>query len=235
MTSAREQILGAVKQSLKKNPSAAGRPEELSQRLSQPEANLIPERARLPHPAQVDLMESMLVELSATVKRVGSLNEVPDEVTDYLKTRNLPPEIRLAPSRELQALAWDDRSLLKVSSGPAREPDQVSVTGAFAGVAETGTLMLHSGPESPTTLNFLPENHIVVLRSSQVVGAYEEGWARLRQTFGSGTMPRTLNMISGPSRTGDIEQKIELGAHGPRRLHVIIVDDGATWTGDSAG
>ncbi len=235
MTTAREQILGAVKQSLKKNNPSGDRPDELAQRLSDPKANLIPERSRLPHPAQVDLMESMLIELSATVKRISSLDEVPDEVVTYLKTRNLPQEVRLAPSKELQALAWDDQSLLKVSCGPAREPDQVSVTGAFAAVAETGTLMLHSGPEGPTTLNFLPENHIVVLRSSQVVGAYEEGWARLRKAFGNGTMPRTLNMISGPSRTGDIEQKIELGAHGPRRLHVIIVEDGHAETGDSAG
>ncbi len=234
MTSAREQILGAVKQSLKKNGPAESSKDELAQRLSDPKPGLIPERSRLSHPAQVDLMESMLIELSATVKRVGSLDDVPEEVVDYLKTRNLPQEIRLAPAKDLLDLSWDEQSLLKISSGPAREPDQVSVTGAFAGVAETGTLMLHSGPESPTTLNFLPENHVVVLRSSQVVGAYEEGWSRLRKAFGNGTMPRTLNMISGPSRTGDIEQKIELGAHGPRRLHVIIVEDGAVEKDDSA-
>ncbi|WP_282604744.1 lactate utilization protein [Pelagibius sp. Alg239-R121] len=226
MTSAREQILGAVKQSLKRNGPNATNLETCEQRLSDPEAGLIPERSRLPHPAQIDLMEAMLIELSATVQRVSSDNQVPDAVVDYLKTRNLPQEIRLAPSMDLLDLPWDGHSLLKTSSGPAREPDQVSVTGAFAGVAETGTLMLHSGPEGPTTLNFLPENHIVVLRTSQVVGAYEEGWARLRKVFGNGVMPRTVNMISGPSRTGDIEQKIELGAHGPRRLHVIVIEDG---------
>lgn len=234
MISAREQILGAVKTSLKRNGSSDSSPETLAQRLSDPKPGLIPERAQLPHPAQVDLMESMLIELSATVQRVASVDQVPDAVVEYLKARNLPQEIRLAPSKELLGLAWDGQSMLKTSSGPAREPDQVSVTGAFAGVAETGTLMLHSGPEGPTTLNFLPENHVVVLRSSQVVGAYEEGWARLRKAFGNGTMPRTLNMISGPSRTGDIEQKIELGAHGPRRLHVIIVEDSDTQDGDTA-
>lgn len=227
MTSARDQILGAVKTSLKRNGPTDSSPDMLAQRLRDPKPGLIPERAQLPHPAQVDLMESMLVELSATVQRVNAIDQVPDAVVDYLKARNLPQEIRLAPSKALLGLSWADQSLLKTSSGPAREPDQVSVTGAFAGVAETGTLMLHSGAESPTTLNFLPENHVVVLRSSQVVGAYEEAWTRLRKAFGNGTMPRTLNMISGPSRTGDIEQKIELGAHGPRRLHVIIVEDGA--------
>lgn len=230
MTAARDQILGAVRRSLQKNVSDETNPERRAARLSDPQPGLIPKRGQLPHPEQVDLMESMLLELSATVQRVPSGDQVPDAVVDYLKTRNLPQEIRLAPAPELEAMPWDGQSLLKISSGPAREPDQVSVTGAFAGVAETGTLMLHSGPEGPTTLNFLPENHIVVLKSSQVVGAYEEGWARLRAKFGKGAMPRTLNMISGPSRTGDIEQKIELGAHGPRRLHVILVEEGDSGT-----
>jgi L-lactate dehydrogenase complex protein LldG len=226
MTTARSQILGAVKQALARNTPGDDPQDMREQRLSDPRPGLIPERSRLPHPAQVDLMESMLNELSATVARVSSSDQVPESVSEYLKAKNLPPEIRMAPSRDLQSLPWDGQHLLKISHGPAREPDQVSVTGAFAAVAETGTLMLHSGPEGPTTLNFLPENHIVVLRASQIVGAYEEGWARLRKVFGNGYMPRTVNMISGPSRTGDIEQKIELGAHGPRRLHVIIVEDG---------
>ena len=91
--------------------------------------------------------------------------------------------------------------------------------------AETGTLMLTSDAARPSTLNFLPENHIVVLRVEQITGAYEEGWRFLRAAGGNGTvMPRTVNLITGPSRTGDIEQRIQLGAHGPRRLHIIIVD-----------
>ena len=82
--------------------------------------------------------------------------------------------------------------------------------------------MLISGAETPTTLNFLPDTHIVVVRGEQVVAAYEDGWDRLRDR---GAIPRTVNFITGPSRTGDIEQRIELGAHGPRRLHIILVDD----------
>jgi L-lactate dehydrogenase complex protein LldG len=101
----------------------------------------------------------------------------------------------------------------------------VSVTGAFAAIAETGTLMLLSGPSGPTTLNFLPDNHIVVLRASQLVGAYEEAWGRLRELYGPGKLPRTVNLITGPSRTADIEQTIQLGAHGPRRLHILVVED----------
>jgi L-lactate dehydrogenase complex protein LldG len=82
--------------------------------------------------------------------------------------------------------------------------------------------MLISGAETPTTLNFLPDTHIVVVGADQVVATYEDGWDRLRT---HGGMPRAINFITGPSRTGDIEQRIELGAHGPRRLHIILIDD----------
>jgi L-lactate utilization protein LutB len=144
---------------------------------------------------------------------------------DFLKSENLPPKLRLAPRAELRRLPWDGQPLLEVEEGIAEAEDATSVTGAFAGIAETGTLLMASGPEAPVTLNFLPENHLVVLRTSQVVGTYEEAWQRLRARFGAGTLPRAVNMITGPSRTGDIEQTILLGAHGPRRLHVLLVDD----------
>ena len=101
----------------------------------------------------------------------------------------------------------------------------MSFTGSFAGVAETGTLVLLSGPESPTTLNFLPDVHIALLFTDRVVGSYEDVWARLRARDGATVMPRVVNWITGPSRTADIEQTLLLGAHGPRRLHIILVDE----------
>ena len=90
-------------------------------------------------------------------------------------------------------------------------------------MAETGTLVLHSGRENPTTVNFLPEHHIVVVDSRDVEGDLEAVLAKLRKKFGRGVMPRTVNLITGPSRSGDVEQKIVLGAHGPRALHLIVV------------
>ena len=109
----------------------------------------------------------------------------------------------------------------------AEDADAVSLTAAFAGIAETGTCMLLSGPESPTGLTLLPETHIVVLRVGQVVGPYEEAWARLRRRNagdGAWSMPRTVSLITGPSRSADIEQTMQIGAHGPRRLHIVLVD-----------
>jgi L-lactate dehydrogenase complex protein LldG len=85
--------------------------------------------------------------------------------------------------------------------------------------------MLTSGADNPTTLNFLPDTHIVVLQASDIAGDYETLWGRLRERYGAGTMPRTINWITGPSRSADIEQTLILGAHGPRRLHVIVVKE----------
>ncbi|NIA71729.1 LUD domain-containing protein [Pelagibius litoralis] len=230
MSGSREQIMATLRRSLKREQPSAEERAQLEARLSAPQPGLIPARGQRPHGEQLDLMEEMLVELSASVVRLRDDAEVPRAVADYLKGENLPPKLRLAPRDDLRDLPWDSQPLLEVAEGIAEEPDTASLTGAFAGIAETGTLMMASGPEAPITLNFLPENHIVVLRASQVVGAYEEAWTRLRQRYGSGVMPRAVNMITGPSRTGDIEQTIQLGAHGPRRLHVILVEDG-----DAAG
>ena len=93
---------------------------------------------------------------------------------------------------------------------------------AFGAIAETGTLMLTSGTDNPTTLNFLPENHIVIVDAADIKGDLEALMSELRKTYGKGEMPRTVNLVTGPSRSGDIEQKIILGAHGPRALHVIV-------------
>jgi L-lactate dehydrogenase complex protein LldG len=224
MSEGRTQILGALRRALERSAEDGGA-EEAEARLAGHPRNLVPARAALPRAGMLRLFEDQAKALSASVTHVAEAAEVPAAVAAFLKSENLPAELRLAPDPELGALPWHDQPLLQVSEGPARESDPVSVTGALAGIAETGTLMLHSGPEGPTTLNFLPENHIVVLPAVRVLAAYEDGWDLIRQRFGPGTMPRTVNFITGPSRTADIEQTIQLGAHGPRRLHIILIDE----------
>ena len=115
--------------------------------------------------------------------------------------------------------------MLSIREGKAVGTDIVSVQHAFAGIAETGTMMLPSAPERPVTLNLLAETEIAVLHASRIVGAYEEAWDLLRTEVGA--MPRNVMLVTGPSRSADIEQTLELGAHGPRRLHVVLVDDAA--------
>ena len=143
---------------------------------------------------------------------------MPDAVADYLAAQNLPTDFAMSPHPELRAIPWADRPLLQIREGRAEAADIVSVQHAFAGVAETGTLMFPRAPERPTTINLLPDTAIVVLRAGRIVGPYEDAWDLLRR--GARRMPRNVMLVTGPSRSADIEQTLELGAHGPRRLHV---------------
>ena len=231
MSGGREQILGNLRRSLGRSGENKEARAAVAARLDSPARGTVPARARLPHGEQVELFDAMAREQAASVARVTSPEEVPAAIADYLKSGNLPPKLRRAPHPELEALPWDSQPLIEVEVGVAQGDDQVSVTAAFAGIAETGTLLLTSGPQGPTTLNFLPETHIVVLKASQVVGAYEDAWDRVRAAYGREVLPRTVNFITGPSRTADIEQTIQLGAHGPRRLHIVLIEDGG---GDGA-
>jgi L-lactate dehydrogenase complex protein LldG len=121
---------------------------------------------------------------------------------------------------------WEARPTLSIAAGRAEGSDAVGVGAPLAGVAETGTLAYASGPESPATVNFLPETHIAVLRASDVVAAYEDVFTRVREKSHGRPFPRTVNFVTGPSRTADIELTLILGAHGPKRLHIVLVDDG---------
>jgi L-lactate dehydrogenase complex protein LldG len=222
MSEGREQILAAIRRSLKRGRLDPGRETDLRDRVTAHARNLVPERATvLDHRARIDLFVAMAEEVQATVARVSSLDEVPGTIARYLADENLPAELLLAPDPFLDQIPWGVRPLLNIRRGRAGAEDAVSLTPCFAAIAETGTLMLVSGAQTPTTLNFLPDTHIVVVRGDQVVATYEDGWDRLRIRGG---LPRAVNFITGPSRTGDIEQRIELGAHGPRRLHIVMVE-----------
>ena len=223
MSEAREQILAGIRRSLKRGRLDAARETELRDRVAAHRRNLVPARAAaLDDPGRVDLFVEMAEGVQATVARVNSPAAVPEAVARYLAAENLPADLVLAPDLSLDDILWDARPLLRTRRGRAEAGDTVSLTRCFVAIAETGTLMLISGGETPTTLNFLPDTHIVLVYADQVVATYEDGWDRLRT---DGGMPRAINFITGPSRTGDIEQRIELGAHGPRRLHIILVDD----------
>jgi len=223
MTSARDDILAGIRRGLRRGPVDGETAAALAARVAEHRRNLVPARAASrDHAGRVDLFVAMAEEVQTTVARVASQDEVPGEVARYLAAENLPAELVMAPDPQLDAVPWDQRPLLQIRRGRAEAGDAVSLTPCLAAVAETGTLLLVSGPDTPTTLNFLPDTHIVVLRAGQVVASYEDGWDLVR---GRNAWPRTVNLITGPSRTGDIEQRIQLGAHGPRRLHVVLVED----------
>jgi L-lactate dehydrogenase complex protein LldG len=223
--SAREQILANIRGSLGRGPLPAERVAELEARIAAHAPNLIPERSRLPHDRQIELMLRMAEEAGTTFSRVASFDDVPRAVAGYLTRERLPLRIRMAPDASLDRVPWQAVPELEITRGAARDADLVGLSSSFAGVAETGTFVFLSSSERPATLNFLPDTHIVVLEAENVVGAYEEVLVKLRAASESdgAFMPRTVNFISGPSRTADIALTIVRGAHGPRRLHVVLI------------
>lgn len=220
--SARDEILGSIRRSLRRDALDPTIASALDQRLTARGRHVQLARIDRDHDGLVALFEEMALTLSATVGHIAASADVPAAVADYLASQNLPATVKAAPG--LKSIPWKSRPTLEVTYGVAVDSDAVSVTPCVAAVAETGTLVLHSGPDSPSTLNFLPDTHIVVVRRSQVTGSYENALDTIRDKDKGGLLPRTINMISGPSRTGDIEQTIQLGAHGPRRLHILLVD-----------
>jgi L-lactate dehydrogenase complex protein LldG len=156
--------------------------------------------------------------MMSTVDEVASLAEVPQAVANYLKQKNLPVAGACWP--EFGELDWKGAGL-SIEARPSNGDDKLGVTGVFCAVAENGTLMLLSGEHTHATTSLLPENHIAVVPASRIVRAMEDGWDLLRAE--RGTLPRQVNFVSGPSRTADIEMTLVLGAHGPFRVHVVIV------------
>lgn len=224
MSEARAEILGGIRRSLRRGELTGEARSAVETRLAEPPRGPSVARAQLAQPEKVALFCQWAETLNATVARVGPA-EVPGEVTAYLARNNLPANVAMAPSPLLEGYDWASQKMLSIRRGRGEGSDQVSVTGAFAGIAETGTVVMASGPDHPVSLNLLPDTHVVVLRESDIVGGYEDVWGRLRARYGKNLMPRTVNTITGPSRTGDIEQAMELGAHGPRRMHILVVRD----------
>lgn len=218
--SARDEILGRIRRSLKRGPLPAATAASLSAALSARKRGIGLARVKRDQAGLAELFVEMAKAVATTVARVPDLADAPAALARYLAAENLPARVVASPALEI--LPWASHPPLDVRFGAARETDSVSVTPVFAAIAETGTLMTTSGPKTPATLNFLPETHVAILQAGQIVGAYEDAWDRFRDLSRDG-LPRTVNLITGPSRTGDIEQTIMLGAHGPRRLHVILV------------
>jgi len=222
MSGAKENILASIRDALGRGEMSGDQRAELERRVKAHKASQRPARARGKGQAVIERFIAEAEKVACTIAEVEGIADVPSAVASYLRQHNLPGNAVIAPDAWLGDIPWDNESLLNLRAGASNKDDEVAITPAFGAVAETGTLMMASGPNHPTSLNFTPENHLVVLRKSQVAASYEEVWANLRK---SGKMPRSVNMITGPSRTGDISMKIYLGAHGPRRLHIVMVDD----------
>ena len=217
--SSRDDILGRVRAGLQRNAGNAAAGREIMQAA-------MASRSEGPKPA-MDATPAALLERfrlkselqSSTVEVVAQESDAPAAVARYLAAMKLPTTAVVQPA--LAALDWAAAGL-KVEARGARDADLVGITGCFCAVAETGTLMMCSSPDTPAAVSLLPETHVAIVRAARILPYMEDAWNLARAELG--TLPRAVNSISGPSRTGDIEQTIVLGAHGPYRVHLVIVE-----------
>lgn len=222
---ARDRILARIR-------AAQGRAPKVSSGERAAVADYLARHPQGPRPASAgDLIEAFVLQaqkMASTVDRVATLTDVPAAAARFLDGLSL---VRRAVAWDaLGALPWQESGLAVECRPPIRDVqgdhdhgDLVGITGCFCAIAETGSLMLLSGPQTFASAALLPETHIAVVPVSRIVAGLEDAFALVRSERGE--LPRATNIISGPSRTGDIEQTIVLGAHGPYRVHVILVND----------
>jgi L-lactate dehydrogenase complex protein LldG len=219
---AREAILGRVRKALGKG---TGDPAAREHALGYVAAHAHGPRPTLP----ADLVSTFVdraTHMESTVERLDSRDEIPSAVARYLDALTLPERIAAQKSHagvcwpEFADLDWRGAGLA-IEARPTTGGDRLGITGAFCAIAETGTLVVTSSPSTPTATTLLPDTHVAVLRAADIVPGMEEAFARVRAA--DPLLPRAINLISGPSRTGDIEQTIVLGAHGPYRVHILLL------------
>jgi L-lactate dehydrogenase complex protein LldG len=219
---ARDAILGRVRKALRKPGDDAGARADAERYVAM--------HARGPQPrVGPDLIAQFVeraVHMESTVERIASRAEIPAAVARYLDALELPEAIAEQKSHdgvcwpEFTDLDWNGAGL-SIETRPTVGHDRLGITGCLCAIAETGTLVFIPGAQMPTATTLLPDTHVVVLRESDVVATMEQAFTRVRAA--KSRLPRAINFISGPSRTGDIEQTIVLGAHGPYRVHVLLL------------
>jgi L-lactate dehydrogenase complex protein LldG len=220
---ARDEVLARVRKALRKSaPDPAARERAQAYIAAHGEGP----RPTMPQDLVTRFLERA-TDMASTVERIARLADVPTAVARYLDALTLPPELAAQKSHEgvcwpeLAHLDWAGAGL-RIEARPTEGADRLGVTGCFCAVAETGTLVFTTGAATPTASMLLPDTHVCVVRADQIVSGLEEAFARVRAVHGN--LPRAVNFVSGPSRTGDIEQTIVLGAHGPFRVHIMLLE-----------
>lgn len=222
MTDARERILSRVRAATGARHRTDEQHLALQSRITNPPRGPIPKSVNRSPDDLVAMFETKAVQHDCTVESASSPEEAWLMIVAFMAEHALRPEVVVAPSTALDEILKNAGDEINIRRDAAHETDQTSLTPVVCAVAETGTMVTVSGQATPTTLNFVPENQIVLVKTREVVPCYEDGWDEIRKR---GQMPRSVNWLSGPSRSADIGQVLYLGAHGPRRQHVILLED----------
>ena len=207
--SARDSILGRVRRA-----TGGGDPAAVAARTGQPAP--VPAQGRTEAEARIEQFIAKAKAVDATVSRLASIDDLPKALAEELRARNLPAAIRTGT----EPLFERDWGGIERSVGPGRIEEPATLSRAQLAMAETGTMLLASGAENPVTLTFLGETHFVVVRTEDIRAGFEDMWEDWRAR---GLDPRTVNLVTGPSRSADIGQTLQLGAHGPVAMHIFVV------------
>lgn len=214
MTDSRQKILQQIQKSFHRNALTPAQEHELAKRFSLHPRGVLPRLEGNILEIFIDKAKKSL----AHVELIHTLAEIPKLLLNRLSK---PVALKIATSSELTLIPWNNYPEIIMTEGAAIATDKISMTTCLCGVAETGTLVLLSSPQSPTTLNFLTEIHIVLLAKQNIVAHYEDAWDIIRE---QNLDSRTVNFITGPSRTGDIEQTMQIGVHGPKEIYILLYD-----------
>ncbi|MEX2518708.1 MAG: LUD domain-containing protein [Paracoccaceae bacterium] len=218
--SGRERILNKLRSRLSTDEGAAARAAAVEARLGEPKGVAPrPTQSLSEGEARITQFEAKARAADATVSRIHSFNDLPEALSSQLRQRNLGQSARMGSDPALASLDW---GVMEISHGVGRLEEPATLSVAPYAMAETGTLALCSGPDNPVTLTFLGETHFVAVRAKDIHPGFEELFAAHRA---SGRDPRTLNFVTGPSRSADIGQVLQLGAHGPISVHIFVIED----------
>ncbi len=216
--SERDAVLSAIRRSLGKSDGSAPTLAAIAPRTPHP-------RLALGGEPLVERWTRLWTARAGTFTLLPHRDQLPEAVTRWCAETGVAPPTHASGS--LLDLPWPQDWTLHCA--PATVTTETAVSEAYAGVAEVGSIVFLSAPIHPTTHRFVPDNQLVVLSCGRIAADFEAFWALLRQELGEGVLdwrerlPRTINFVAGPSRTGDVEQTIQLGAHGPRRVHVFLI------------
>lgn len=176
------------------------------------------------HSAQTlaDSFVECLTSNGANVAHIACQEEIPAQIAAWLRELDVrPAQVRFAPDPRFKNLDWP-AAHFEAAFGACQTADDVALSHAAGAIADTGCLVVESGPQSPTSLAFLPAIHFIAVNEDDIAPNLAAALAHIKEHHGSQPLPRAINIISGPSRTADIAGKIVHGAHGPRWLGVLL-------------
>lgn len=205
----KESMLARIRGAIANAPAAPAIPDDFRQRDERDHAAI-----------QEDFV-ARLLDYKASVVQVEAIN-LSQSIADACQRYSIQ---RLVIPADIPA-AWLPAAVMTLPDDPPLSLADIDgsdgvLTGCASAIAQTGTIILDGGAaQGRRLLSLVPDQHLCIVRSSQIVGIVPEAIVAMRERS-----RQPITLISGPSATSDIELSRVEGVHGPRKLHVIVVQD----------